>query len=574
MDNLTICLYGHICRDNSANLKSFWNGFINIQKQIPKTDNINIVAHSWNPEFYDLVQKVYAPKHLIMEKQENFIGEYMPLIQPIDKFELGIKRANSLWVKSSPQSFLGMSKTRSKTVELLELLDDVDEQDWVLVARWDQGCAGSREVNQIVADSALPKGYIYLSYFREIDEGYADMWFFTTKELAKKFSTFSDFVLECLSGQNDYFYEFTEKGWPLAIRKKAQNRLQLIFEYKIAPRLVKIFENLSRLNMPPQVKNKMLGAKQRLFNYLYRPSVTGENALSLNEPTDITYPTYQALNIHAIFKYFFKEKKLREKARFLDIKDFENLNSGQVINAKRYAYIIYSHSSFSDCWKMAINQARENLSPECSSIFILSEDSLETELAYKKLEIDAKIIKYADDDLYSERLKYCFNKLKSECEFVYFVHEDMPLIDKVDRVYLNSLLHFLDNSNEFYIKLVDTNYVDKKLDHEVFPDLMTNRGGYSFSIQPSIMKLSNMISFLSGFNHGIYDMEKVSICSNFVFSAVKGERKVGKYLLANDKFPHIATAIAKGKWCTSEWHDEINFLSKKYGIDLSKRGEC
>ena len=34
-----------------------------------------------------------------------------------------------------------------------------------------------------------------------------------------------------------------------------------------------------------------------------------------------------------------------------------------------------------------------------------------------------------------------------------------------------------------------------------------------------------------------------------------------------------STAIAKGKWCTTEWKDEINYLAEKYNIDLSVRGE-
>lgn len=45
----------------------------------------------------------------------------------------------------------------------------------------------------------------------------------------------------------------------------------------------------------------------------------------------------------------------------------------------------------------------------------------------------------------------------------------MPLISQVDQVYLNTLLH---NSNEFYIKLVDTNYVDEKLD-QILEDIRT-----------------------------------------------------------------------------------------------------
>jgi hypothetical protein len=150
----------------------------------------------------------------------------------------------------------------------------------------------------------------------------------------------------------------------------------------------------------------------------------------------------------------------------------------------------------------------------------------------------------------------------------------MPLVSTVEQVYLNTLLHYMNNSNEFYIKLVDTNYVDEKLEHDSFPNLVKNMGGYSISVQPSLIKLDFMISFLTNFHQDIYGFEQVCIRSNFTFSALKGNKKIGKYLLCNEYFPHVATAISKGKWCTSEWKIEINDLAKKYDIDISLRGEC
>ena len=112
-----------------------------------------------------------------------------------------------------------------------------------------------------------------------------------------------------------------------------------------------------------------------------------------------------------------------------------------------------------------------------------------------------------------------------------------------------------------------------KEDHNSFPGLVRNYGGYSISVQPGLFKADYYISFLKNFNENIYDFERTCIKSNFIFSAVKGGEKVGKYLISNGYFPHIATAISKGKWCTTEWGDEILYLSNKYNIDLSARGE-
>jgi len=573
MKKLTICLSGHICRENSANLHDFWQGFINIQNQIPNVEEINIVGHCWNPEYRDLVQYVYGSEFLLSEKQTSYTSEYMSLIKPIDKFEKGLIRAKSIWKKCSLQALIGISKSRSKAVSLLSNLD-INDDDWVLVARWDQGCTGSESVNTIIVDPSLPKGYIYLSYYSEIDEGYADMWFLSNKKIAIKFESYSDFVLDSLVGKNDYFTALTQNGWPTAKKKKKENQYVSAIKIKVTSFILETVRKCINIRLPLSFGRKLMGLEQRINNYLNKPILSGENSLELYETDGVTFPNYQALNNHAILKYFFKEMKLREKTRFLDVRDFANSNNGIMINPIDYVYVIYSHSSFSDCWNMAIKQAQMNLSSSCKQIYIVSENSIQTQAAFSNMGTDVKLLCYDDEKVYSERLVQVMSLLEGQYDYVYFVHEDMPLINKIDSIYLNTLLHYLNNSNEFYIKLIDTTYVDSKEDHDTFPYLNKNIGGYSFSIQPSLVKISDYIPFLCGFSHSIYDMEIISTRSNFVFSAVKGDKKVGKYLLINDKFPHIATAISKGKWCTSEWGDSIYKLAEKYSIDIKVRGEC
>ena len=70
--------------------------------------------------------------------------------------------------------------------------------------------------------------------------------------------------------------------------------------------------------------------------------------------------------------------RLEDEYVIRDIKDFENLPKGQMINPVDFCYVIYSHSSFDDCWEMAINQAKENLPTNCKKIYLVSEDSNDT----------------------------------------------------------------------------------------------------------------------------------------------------------------------------------------------------
>lgn len=62
---------------------------------------LKIVAHSWNPEFDNFVKNVYNVDILESEKQNSFVKEYMPLLNPIDKFENGLTRSKSTWKRVS-----------------------------------------------------------------------------------------------------------------------------------------------------------------------------------------------------------------------------------------------------------------------------------------------------------------------------------------------------------------------------------------------------------------------------------------------------------------------------------------
>tara|TARA_B110000908_G_C10216271_1_gene432975 strand:- start:59 stop:1726 length:1668 start_codon:yes stop_codon:yes gene_type:complete len=554
---------------------NFWKGFINIQKAIYDINDLKIVAHSWNVEYDSLVKNIYGIDLLLSEKQVDFSVEYMPLINPVNKFERGVKRSNSTWKNVTPQTILGNVKSKTNAIKLLSQLNLSDDTQ-ILSVRWDQGCTGSESVNKIIFDKSLDNKYHYLSYFSEIDEGYADMWFVSPYTIAKKFEQFENYTLDCLAGKNSYYSDFTKEGWPLAIKRNHDSnivkRLKSIFTNRV---LKKVKLNFFKKTFPA-LSNKISGFEQRIKTRLELPVLSGENSLTKDSKQTVIFPNYQALNIHAILKSFILNKHIREQTRFLDVNDFNQSHDGTMINPIDFSYVIYSHSSFSDCWRMSINQAKECLPKNCKKIYLLSDESQLTTDAFSCFENDRMIelITYGNEQKYTNRLVKAFNKMHQKYDFVYFVHEDMPLMSNVNKVYLNSLLHYMNNSKEFYIKLVDTNYVDDKQNHDSFPGLVKNFGGYSFSVQASLLKPDHLVSFLKNFNEDIYGLEQMCLESNFRFSAVKGVLKVGKYLLTNNHFPHVSTAISKGKWCTDEWPEQIKYLSNKYNIDLSIRGEC
>ena len=63
--------------------------------------------------------------------------------------------------------------------------------------------------------------------------------------------------------------------------------------------------------------------------------------------------------------------------------------------------------------------------------------------------------------------------------------------------------------------------------------------------------------------------EKLGIRGTFCYY---DEPKRGIYHHDSSTFPHICTALVKGKWNLSEYKEELGPLLVEYGIDVNKRG--
>lgn len=580
---VSVVISGQIVRNETPSLKSFWNGFINIQKALNDHYDYDFFCHSWNPEYQDLVKSVYNPKKVLHEKQKNFLKLYISKISKIDKLESPLNRATSVWKNCNFQNILGLSISRSKSVNLLKKY--YKDYEWSILTRWDQGVSGTNDVNNIIFDPSLSNKFIYMAYYPQIDEGYADMWLVGNKKNIVGFASYYKFVIKCLTGRNNYLYNFSNQ-WPISSKNSNRDNLretitlyskkiiERLITYRFSKKVIKFFKNFLLINIDTfilKILNKnFFSAENSLANGFFNNIKDYESKAS--------WPLFKSINNHAILKYFFLINKKRKFLRFLSYKDFVTINNkGKLINKINYAFVIYSHSTYSDCWEMVVEQTFKHIKKYNGLIYLLSENSLATKKKFNYLFKDSSkvvLIKYNEEFNYTKRLAECLRIVRKKNDFIYFFHEDMPLYADIDEEYLNSLFHFLNNCNEFYIKLIDTTKINMKKESIQFPGLVNNHGGHSLSIQPSIVKLDLFLEFLNAFDNSIYEFEEIISRSNLVFSAVKGERKVGKFALINNKFPHVATAIFKGKWSFSEWRKELKPLLDKYQIDINLRGKC
>lgn len=356
---LTLVLSGHLRRPNSADLRPFWQGFIELQKRLPKNKPVRqIVAHSWNPELGTLADFVYKPIAQTHEHQKLFYPEFLNLIEPPDLFERGLDRSKSTWKNVSIQSILGNVKSRAWAVKLLDKMPSSGGQ--VLITRWDLGQTGSKQVNQLVADASLPENYLYLSYFSEVDEGYADMWILAPWADACQFSSLDIFVLDALAGKNNYLEFFLRRGWP---RARVKTHFEELLSFPVWHHFRKLTTKLIQELQHRIEKGSVLQKRIARFlikiahRFLLRPPITAENScVPGHEVYSPIYPSFQALNIHALLKYFILSAGLRDRVRFLTNEDFNIVaQSGQLINPQ--AIVLFLHNTKAGQIETLLNQS-------------------------------------------------------------------------------------------------------------------------------------------------------------------------------------------------------------------------
>ncbi len=215
----------------------------------------------------------------------------------------------------------------------------------VLITRWDLGQTGSVQVNQLVADASLPEEYLYLSYFSEVDEGYADMWVLAPRQLAQRFERFDAFVLDSLAGRNRYLEMFSRTGWP---RARNRTRYETCLAHPIGQRVhsttlrlvQRLHGKLQGATLPQRVARRLLGPMKR---FLEQPPLTAENScVPYAAGQQRVFPEFMALNIHALLKFFILTEGLRDKTRFLTHEDFEiAAQSGQLLNPQSLVLLLW-----------------------------------------------------------------------------------------------------------------------------------------------------------------------------------------------------------------------------------------
>lgn len=241
-----------------------------------------------------------------------------------------------------------------------------------------------------------------------------------------------------------------------------------------------------------------------------------------------------------------------------------------MIKINNLAIIVWTHSSYNDCWNIFF----DNLDKYASNIkvYVMTNKSINRKNVHEFI--------YDEDYEFftTEYLKY-LEKIPEK--YIIHLQEDFILYDKINYQNIKRYVNILDTTKYNFVRLIRSGMNNKLIPDENNTNLFINQEN-NFVLQPTIwdkkiikvMFSNNPVKRIGGElekSHRIKILLKMDLFHG-LFS-FNNEKKRGQCHWDSTDFPYMATAINRGKWNWKEYHRELKPLLLKYNIDVNTRGK-
>lgn len=508
---IALCLHGYY--NSSGGPGSGNKGFEYIQDKILDGNDVDVFVHSWDLPAKQLILDKYNPTLSLFEEQKTFDEEISNI--DCEWFEENFNRKSTMYKNSIFQSF-SFLYSRKIAIELKSKYekDNNFEYDCVVLCRFDLGNRGKEHPQVFYAtdidfnlEADLSK--LHMKYWDQFNWGIPEHWFYSNSKTMNLVGSLYDKLQEYYQKDSDYVKAVTV-GWP-----------------------------------------------ESNANYEFSNEIFQKN----KSKNLVKFAKWHCVDNHKIYKWFFHETGLSKNKGFGEPKD-KNQN-------KKFSIVMYSHSSYSDCWPMFFGQTDKYFNNYKKYIFCDDDCSL--------VPPDWECIIYDEKLPYNRRVASCLEKVEEK--IIIFHHEDMPLYQKPDYLSLNSFCDILDKEQIHFIKLLRGGITNNDSSYKNYNNLyqISDKIHY-MAIQPTLWKTQSLLSVYRQANVShVRDFENYAsyICTRSGIEGVYcyfGEPKRGLYHYDSKVYPYISTAISKGKWNTQEYNNEIVHLSQNYKTNLKQRG--
>ena len=285
---IALCLSGYFGSTADPNSDGA-EGFNYIKKTLLDLYNIDVFIHTWDEKREKEIKSLYKKwiKNITVQPQYSF-EEEVKLI-PDDEFK---KNGTT---PSTPFLTLSQAYGRKQSLLLKKKYEEENnfKYDCVIYSRFDLGIRDlhAKEMYrccEIVFSTKLDMSYFYTKFWDQLNQGFADMWLYSSSKNMDIYSTYYDKLFEYLKLDSKYI-NVSRVGWPDSV------------------------DHVMGSGNSDEFTNEMLKIKKS-----YKPLKT--------------YPSNWSFgNNHMLHKWFLMDVGLYNKCGFpIDIKRFNSINTDWV----------------------------------------------------------------------------------------------------------------------------------------------------------------------------------------------------------------------------------------------------
>ena len=217
MKNIALCIHGYFSNKSGDDLTLTNYIYDNVIHKINKNHNLEIFIHSFDINNYNTILKKYPNvKKYIIEEQIDFTR----------KLDIDNKEFNNIFILQEPSEniFNTLSFLYSRKISLELALNDDILYDLIICCRFDIGIRNKQlepdgnnccnlEFNDDFIDIVINNDYIVSAFWRQLNAGFSDFWFFSNPDKMKLLSVMYDDILNFAFKKDSDYIKMLLNDW-------------------------------------------------------------------------------------------------------------------------------------------------------------------------------------------------------------------------------------------------------------------------------------------------------------------------------------------------------------------------
>lgn len=246
---------------------------------------------------------------------------------------------------------------------------------------------------------------------------------------------------------------------------------------------------------------------------------------------------------------------------------------------KNICLIVNTTSKNSDVWPVFFDKIEKHV-----PIGFFNKKYIFVDKQHEEIPEDYKVVLYDEKEVYQQQFSSCIDEVEEE--YCIYISEDYILYDSIITESISRFIEALQHDNSIsFIRFMRGGVYDgpfEKYSDNLF--YVPSNKQYFYTNQAALWRTKTLgdihkkgpkLHIANTDWQNSFEYRATQTCKDMKLNGLfcyYDEKKRGLYHYDSSVFPHISTALVKGKWNMSEYPREMTNIIKEYKINIRKRG--